>query len=270
LSDKFILTKDNYFSQEASKRYFSVSQFKSFMQCEAKTMAEINGLYKRPESDDLLFGKAVHSWSEGTLEQFKLENTGLYKKDGSLYAKFTRIDDCINTLQTDPIIMMALKGKKEVMFTAEMFGVLWKILIDIYNPEDGMFSDLKVMKDLYSGYWIRSEDGTNIRVSFVENYMYHLQMAVYAEVERIATEREEYLDPHIIAVTKENPPDKIILKGFLDDISYILTQIEAKMPRFIAVKSGEVEPNMCGQCEYCRTIKTAKIIDYRDLMWEKN
>jgi hypothetical protein len=270
LSEKFILTKENYFSPEAHKKYFSVSQFKSFMQCEARTMAEINGLYKRPESDDLLFGKAVHSWSEGVLEIFKLNNPGLYKKDGTLYAKFTKIDDCINTLEKDSVIQMALKGKKEVMFTGKLFGAMWKILIDIYNLEDGIFSDLKVMKDIYSGYWVKNEDGTNMKVSFVEYYMYHLQMAIYAEIERLANKRDEYLDPHIIVVTKENPPDKIILKGFVEEIPYILQQVESKMPRFIAVKNGEVEPDMCGHCDYCRRIKKAKIIDYRDLLWEKN
>jgi hypothetical protein len=265
-----ILTKENYFSPEAQKEYFSVSQFKSFMQCEAKTMAELNGLYKRKTSDDMLFGKAVHAWSEGTLEKFKNENDGLYKKDGTLYAKFIRIDACIETIKNDKKMMAALQGEKEVMFTAELFGANWKILIDNYNPKDGFFSDLKVMKDLYSNYWIKDEDNTNIRVNFVEYYMYNLQMVVYAEVEKIYTGRKDYLEPHIVAVTKEEIPDKLILKGFVDEIPYILKQVEDKMPRFIAVKAGKEKPTMCGHCDYCKRIKEAKIIDYRDLLWEKN
>jgi hypothetical protein len=37
------ITNENYFSIEANKEYLSVSQYKSFLSCEARTLANIKG-----------------------------------------------------------------------------------------------------------------------------------------------------------------------------------------------------------------------------------
>ena len=37
------LTADNYYSPEQNSRFFSVSQYKDFMKCEAAAMAKIRG-----------------------------------------------------------------------------------------------------------------------------------------------------------------------------------------------------------------------------------
>lgn len=42
-----MLTNENYFAPESSQSYMSVSQFKSFLDCEARTMAELNGEYHK-------------------------------------------------------------------------------------------------------------------------------------------------------------------------------------------------------------------------------
>ena len=46
-----ILTPDNYYSVEANREYMSCSQYQSFMDCEARTMAELEGRYVREDSD---------------------------------------------------------------------------------------------------------------------------------------------------------------------------------------------------------------------------
>ena len=51
-----VLTNDNYFSPEAAKEFWSVSQFKAFNRCEAAGLAEALGEYEREESDALLIG----------------------------------------------------------------------------------------------------------------------------------------------------------------------------------------------------------------------
>jgi predicted nucleic-acid-binding Zn-ribbon protein len=265
--EQFILTKDNYFSREANEIYMSVSQFKSFVPelggCEAAAMAKIKGEWDPEEKDALLFGKAVHAWNDGALAEFKRNHPDLYKKDGTVYAKFAGIEDCIEALKNDPVCMVALEGEKERIFTAHMFGVPWKIMIDSYNPNHGMFSDLKVMKSLYDRYWSKA---AGCYVNFVEYYGYDIQMAVYTEVERLATGRAERLDPHIVPVTKETPPDKIVLKGFLPVVDKHLAYVGGKMPRIIDVKYNGAEPIMCGRCEYCRGKKKASIMDYHELL----
>lgn len=44
---KHNLTSENYFSAENNMKYMGSSQFKSFMKCEAGTMAELKGEYKK-------------------------------------------------------------------------------------------------------------------------------------------------------------------------------------------------------------------------------
>lgn len=40
---KLRLTQSNYYSPETDQQYFSVSQYKDFMKCEAMAMAKLRG-----------------------------------------------------------------------------------------------------------------------------------------------------------------------------------------------------------------------------------
>lgn len=241
----------------------SVSQYKDFLKCEAAALAKLRGEYQQERTDALLAGKYVHAWNEGKLEKFKQEHPELYKKDGSLYAKYECLDDCIRTLENDRFAMMALEGQKEVVMTSELFGVPWKIMIDSYNPEKGRFADLKTVKDLHSRYWDNTEKHYQ---NFIEHYRYTTQIAVYSEIERLVTGRDDYLEGLIVAVTKETPPDKAVI-GFDEQmIEYELTGIEVNLPRIIKIKAGEIEPIGCGTCEYCKSKKQlSKVIHYSEI-----
>ena len=70
-----ILTNENYFSKENQMKYMGTSQYKSFCNCEAGTLAEINGEYEREKTSALLVGSYVDSNFEGTLDIFKAKNT---------------------------------------------------------------------------------------------------------------------------------------------------------------------------------------------------
>jgi len=264
------VTANNYFSTDNSKFYMGVSQFKSFMECEAAALAQVNGVYSPFKPDAMIFGSAVHAWNQyGDLSVFKAQHPEMYKKDGTMYAKYaggsssSGIEECIEAMECDDLMMTALEGEKEVIMTAELFGTPWKIMIDSYNPKYGMFSDLKTMKSLYDRFWSQ-ENGCY--VNFVEHYGYDVQMSVYAEIERINAKRIERLDPHIVVITKESPPDKAVLKGFTPIIDERLAYVQIHLPRILDVKSGKVEPEHCGRCEYCRGVKKASIIDYHELL----
>ena len=71
------LTEENYYSDEMNQYYFSVSQYKTFLECEAAAMANINGKYQRPVTKALLVGKFVDAYFEGTLDEFLKENPAL-------------------------------------------------------------------------------------------------------------------------------------------------------------------------------------------------
>ena len=63
-----MLTSENYYSPESNQGYMSASQFKSFLDCEARTLAELHGEYHRPSTEALLVGSYVDAYFEGTLD----------------------------------------------------------------------------------------------------------------------------------------------------------------------------------------------------------
>jgi len=258
------LNKENYFSLEADREYFSVSQFKSFRECEAKTMAKLNGTWVDGENDAFTLGSYVHLWSEGgNLGEFRAAHPEMFKKDGSLLKKYEIADKMIQTLASDPMIEKVREGQKEVIFTGSLFGAKWKIMIDIYNPTNGVFVDLKTTRNIRQKYW---NETLRVKQNFIEYYDYLLQMAVYAEIERQNRGGNNYLQPHIVAVSKEEIPDKEVILIGTEFIKEKLLEVEAMLPHFIKVKNGEEEPVRCECCDYCRSTKRIKkIVHYTEL-----
>lgn len=265
------LTKSNYYSLEANLQYLSVSQFKDFAPafggCEARAMAKLNGTYEQPSLTAFMEGHYVHSWNEGTLDEFKEKNPDLYSSRGAtagqLKANFQHCNKMIEVLENDPLVMRALAGQKEVIMTAELFGIAWKIMIDNYQPEIGIFADLKALKELEGKWWNKE---TQRYENFLDHYGYALQMAVYAEVERIFSGRKEWLIPHMVVVTKQDPPDHEVIFFDYESIENGLWKVEQHIERVKQVKSGEQEPMRCESCDYCRvTKKITRIKHYSEL-----
>jgi hypothetical protein len=146
--------------------------------------------------------------------------------------------------------MHFLEGEKQKIFTAELFDIPWKICIDSYNLDYARIVDLKCMQNFD---WTYSAS-VGKRVSFVEAWDYHLQMAVYQKIEQIATNIGK-CDVFIVAVTKQDPPDKAIIKFDDATLHMQLQRVEDALPRILAVKNGKVEPHRCNKCEYCRSTK---------------
>jgi PDDEXK-like domain of unknown function (DUF3799) len=260
------LTKDNYYTQEADQQYMSVSQVKAFMKCEAAAFAKLNGNYNEPKSDALLFGSYVHSWLDGTLEEFKAENPDLYstrgKSKGELKSQYQNANLMIETLKNDPFCMMALEGEKEVIMTGELHGHPFKIRIDVYNPQQNRFSDLKTVKEIRGRYWVEEVGWC----SFVEAYGYVMQMAVYSEIER-QNRGGDILENYIVAISKETPPDKAVITVDSDRIELELDYLKTHIERVGNVKYGFEKPKRCGTCEYCRrTKKITSVTHYMDLI----
>jgi hypothetical protein len=236
------LTNDNYYSSEANKEYMSVSQYKMFRKCEAAAMAQIRGEWEYPTTAALLVGSYVDAWCEGTLREFQNHHPELYKKDGSLKSDFIQAEEIINVIKSDEKLLYYLSGKKQIIKTSELFGVPWKIKIDSYHP-DKMIVDLKIMRSMER----------IMGKSFIEHWGYDIQMAIYSAVEG------SELDTYLAVVTKQTPPDKDVIDIPEWKRKEVLSDVERNMPRIISVKSGIVEPERCGVCEYCRATK--KIIE---------
>jgi len=232
----------------------SKSQFDSFLQCEAKTMAMLNGEWEEEESTALLVGQYVHAWNDGTLQEFKASNPQMFKRDGSLKAEFLHAEKMIETLQSDPFVMHTLTGEKERIFTAEMFGVPWKMMIDVHVPGKRNI-DLKTTRSIKDYHWVEELGG---KVSFIDQYCYLRQAAIYTEGERIFNGRPEgdWLPFYAVVVSKEKVPDKEIIEFTDPDrFRYELDFVKEYMPRIIAVKTRQAEPQRCNKCDYCISTK---------------
>lgn len=259
------LTKSNYYSLEANRHYMSVSQFKdfapSFGGCEARAVAKLKGEYGKPALTAFMEGHYVHSWSEGTLDEFKANNPELYSSRGptagKLKSNFQHCNKMIEVLENDPLVMKALAGQKEVIMTTELFGIPWKAMLDSYQPEVGIFVDLKALKEMDGKWWNKDAQAYE---NFLDHYGYTIQMAVYAEIEKLRTGRKQWLIPHMVIVTKQDPPDHEIIYFDYDVIESSLQIVQNNIERVKAVKSGQVEPIRCEKCEYCRATKVIKQI----------
>ena len=125
-----LLTSENYFSQEANREYLSVSQYKDFMctygkqGCEEYALAKLDGTWveNMEDSDALMVGSYVDAHFEGTLDLFKAQHPCMFKKDGSLMAKYIKANEMINRCERDPLFMQYMSGEKQVIMTADMFG----------------------------------------------------------------------------------------------------------------------------------------------------
>ena len=248
----FQLNKENYHSNEANLAYMSVSQYKAFTACEAAVMAELRGEYTRESSDALLAGQMLHAWVEGPAayqEFIAVHRSSLCKKDGDFKAQFTDVTRMAHCLHSDMFASFCLEGEKEVIQVAEMFGTSWKTRNDVLNRQHRRLVDVKSTRSITDLQW--SPDAGK-KVSFVEQYRYLLQAAIYVEADRIASGRPEgdWYEPIIVAVSKEDPCDKAVISLASNArIEYELDLVKMAMPHILAVKRGEVDPFRCETCD---------------------
>lgn len=252
------LTKSNYFSLNAQARYWSVSQFKQFSDCEAQGLASVLGEYEREETDALLIGSYVDAYFSGELDEFFAEHGDtMFKKDGTLLAKYAHANDIIDRIESDSLMMDFLGNgefkpvERQKIMTGELFGVKWKIKIDVLH-DDGIV-DLKIVKDFKDVY----KDGFGFR-SWVEAWGYDIQGAIYQKIEQIYSGRAEPLPFYLVAATKEKVPDIAIIQIPQHILDAALAVVENKIDRFDLVKYGEIEPTRCGTCDYCKATKVLK------------
>lgn len=238
-------TKDNYFSRESGIEYFSASQIKSFLECPARTMAELNGEYIRPQSAALLVGSYVDAYFDGAeeFERFKAKHPDILKRDGTLKAEYIKADEMIQRALSDEVFMEYMQGEKQIILTGFIMGYPFKIKMDVYLPGVRIV-DLKTTKDMEPMY--KPEQG---RVNFAEYWNWPLQMAIYQAVE--GNDLPTYLN----VITKENPVDLAVIEIPQHHLDAEMEVLVEKLPYFDAIKSGIIEPPRCEKCAYCRATK---------------
>ncbi|MCG5104408.1 PD-(D/E)XK nuclease-like domain-containing protein [Oceanobacillus alkalisoli] len=247
------LNSSNYYSLEMDRQYMSVSQLKNWNECEASAMAYLSGEIRKEPNAAMLVGSYTHAAfeSEQAFSDFIEENNSvIFKKNKSKYADYEQADLMIETLRNDPFAMFAMEGEKEQIYTANAFGIDWKMKVDSINHERMLFTDLKTTRNLFERSWSEKYDGW---VSFVERWDYVLQMAMYRKIIEVNT--GELYTPYIVAVSKEKIPNKAVIYFDESRFDFEYEWVQMKLERINEVRSGEVGPVRCEKCDYCKSTK---------------
>lgn len=253
------LTKYNYHSTEMNKQYMSVSQFKTFLDCPARMMAELNGEYQREETTALLVGSFVDAYFSGEFPEFMEAHPEIRNsRTGELKADYKHADKIINRARRDEFFMEFLNAPlKQQILTGWIGGHEWKVKIDALHEDK--IVDLKVMKDM-KAVWNQGE-----RKSFMDAWRYPLQGYIYREIVRQHVGKT--LPFYLAVLTKESEPDLDIIE--IPD--WRLNAEEAIVMHYLdeyaATKAGEIEPRRCGKCDYCKRTKLlTKVTEYEELI----
>ena len=242
------LTSSNYYGIEANRDYWSVSQYKAFDRCEAAGLAMVNGQYEREETTALLVGSFVDEFFTGDVNTFIAEHPQILKKDGTLKSDYLRAETMIERVQQSELMLDYLKGEHQVIMSAELFDVPWKIKIDVHGGN--RIVDLKTVKDFNEIY----QTGFGYR-SWIEYWGYDIQGAIYQRVEQLYSGRPDPLPFYIVAVTKEVVPDIAVIHLPQNILNAALKVVESKIDRFDLVKHGELPPARCERCDWCKISK---------------
>jgi len=235
------LTPSNYYSLEADQEYFSASQVKAFMNCEAQALAQIRGEYKMPTSSALMMGSYVDAYFEGSLGTFSAEHPEIFNsRTGELKADFKKAESMIERAEKSPLFMDYLEGEKQKIFTGEIFGVPFKAKFDVYKPGERIV-DLKTVRDLDPVY----KEGCG-RVSPIEYWHWDLQLAIYQALEG------NKLPCYLAIITKEEPSDIRLIQVPQAILDTEMELLKDQLMRFDAIKKGIIEPERCEHCAYCR------------------
>ncbi len=257
---KFRLSKNNYYSAEANRLYWSASLVKTFLDCPARAVAELNGEWEQQMGEALLIGSYVDAAFEGpkSFARFKAEHPELFKRDGTIKSVFAHADEMIERAKSDPVFMDYMRGRKQTIKTGTVFGLPFKAKFDAYRKGERI-TDLKTVKDMKPIYV--PEQG---RLSPIQAWHWDIQMALYSAIEGNG------LPTYLAIITKENPPDLYLVEISEAERESCMAFLEQKMPMFDAMKRGIIEPDRCECCEYCRgTKKLTGPITMTELEFEK-
>ena len=140
-----------------------------------------------------------------------------------------------------------MSGEKQRIMTFELFGFPWKMKMDSYIP--GIcITDLKVVQ----------------RFRTLPLWRYDLQGAVYQKGVQLVT--SEHLPFYLAVATKERMIDLDIFQITQPVLDIALREIEQNIEHYARVKYGQEEPVYCGKCDYCKSVKAARIRNYSELL----
>lgn len=247
-----ILTHENYY--EPSMEYMSSTIYKEFCGilgrsgCQVKSLEKLRGNWIEEPTNAMIEGSYVDAHFSGNMDVFRAKNPDIFTQKGELKAQYKKMDVLIQRIERDSFFMSTLAGQKQVIMTAEMFGCKWKCYIDSYAP--GKFiTDLKTSGDFMKAYWIKDLGYIN----FIQYWGYDIQMAIYQKIVEINTGKK--LPCFISVVSKDDFPDIEVIQIGQRSLDDMIIEVENNMPFILALIKGDIQPDRCERCDYCKHTK---------------
>ena len=231
------------------KTHLSASFFNSMLlRCQSEKMAQERGEIEFIETDPILIGGYVDAHFSGTLDQYKAKKP-ICKKGGEPYAKFTQADEIIKVGESDPLFMKYMSGEPQFKVEGIIGGVKFIGFLDSYH-KGKCIAELKVVKSIRETTW---NNETKQRENFIQSNGYLNQKAIYQELVRQMT--GDKLPCYICALSKEKAIDKEVI--FLPQwaLDNALDNVKENAAEFLAIRQGEIEPERCERCDYCRSTR---------------
>jgi hypothetical protein len=258
------ITHANYYSKEANEAYFTASQIKTYMSCPSQWLATRRGLYEREESDALFQGQYVDTalTEPDKFDQFCIDNADkIYGRGKKKYKAIADIDRAIARVQRDEKFMYYLTGETQFIIVIEDFyGYPYKAMLDCVNFEEFFLTDLKTTRGIDAEEWIKLDDGTFGKVSWITRWRYPMQLALYREA--LYHEYQCRPHPYIAAMEKTKVPNFDVFD------MYDKWPLDGELQRAVDAMHGMAEVvheddplalRQCKTCEWCLSNK--KIIE---------
>lgn len=249
-TNKKILTKEEYISNHS---FLSFTRVSKFLKCEASAAAG----FRKPSTTSMLVGSYVDAYISDEFDEFRNEHPEIFNsRTGELKSDFKKAEEIINIIKLDDTLQEFLKGEKQKIMVGEIDGVPFKIKMDVYN-EGVRIVDVKIMAN-FNKVW---SDVQNKYCNFIEAYDYDIELAIFQEIVRQNTGK--VLPCYIASVTKEEYPDKGIFQFPQEDLDEALRIVRTRLPRIRKILNGEIEPERCEKCEYCKLTKKVQVLSTR-------
>lgn len=248
------LNHDNYFSIEADKEYFSVSQFKNFKTCSLKALHDLE-IPDETYKESFLQGSLFEALVAGDPKLFMAQHPEMISTRGStagqLKSEFQRVVKAADKFNSQEFFKNIInKCEKQVILTGEICGVPIKCCLDLFDKETCSIYDIKCMKD-FNEQWSKEE---RRYIPWYYAWGYVLQLAVYREIVKQNFNKEPK-EVALIAATKEEVPDIQAVKFSTDLLDLELEEFKKNIKYYNDIKRGIAPAIGCGICDYCKSIK---------------
>jgi len=215
------------------------------------------------------------------------------KTRGNKLSPILYADAMVERAKSDEVFMAALSGEPQVILTATLGGVEWRIMVDALNAKERVITDLKTSKSLTKKAWFDRDDifsmmdGTaglhSYKGLYFDQYAYYRQFAIYRAIAATAHENADSDWTLLMAsISKEKPSDpnprlednrlvQLELRLMDDEraLNYEMEAVLNKLPQVMRWKNGEDIAPMCGKCAFC--VAHAKVkgpVSTKSIVWE--